>query len=126
MGLQVTDKYHEHIPERVININGTILGQGTGPDTDTIPSRIESLPNLYTLPLEDGLKESLKHVRQKYIRKLIKKSVHSIGCYIVKNPHIFGQKMVLLIRVRVFKHSSVNATQIKVKYIFHAAVMLSL
>jgi hypothetical protein len=23
MGLQVTDKYYEHIPERVINVNGT-------------------------------------------------------------------------------------------------------
>jgi hypothetical protein len=27
--------------------------------------RLESLPNLYTVPLEDGLKESPKHVRQK-------------------------------------------------------------
>jgi hypothetical protein len=27
--------------------------------------RLEPLPNLYTVPLEDGLKESLKHVRQK-------------------------------------------------------------
>ena len=25
MGLQVTDKYYEHIPERVINVNGTAV-----------------------------------------------------------------------------------------------------
>jgi len=25
MGLQVTDKYYEHIPERVINVNSTTL-----------------------------------------------------------------------------------------------------
>jgi len=25
MGLQVTDKYYEHLSERVINVNGTIL-----------------------------------------------------------------------------------------------------
>jgi hypothetical protein len=40
-----------------------------GPDADTILSGLEPLPNLYTVPLEDGLKESPKHVRQKYIRK---------------------------------------------------------
>jgi hypothetical protein len=63
MGLQVTDRYYEHIPERVINVNGTSLG------TDTIHRRLEPQPNLYTLPLEDGLKESPKHVSQKQIRK---------------------------------------------------------
>jgi hypothetical protein len=36
-----------------------------GPDADTIPRRLEPLPNLYTVPLEDGLKESPKQVRQK-------------------------------------------------------------
>ena len=25
MGFQVTDKYYEHVPERVININGTAI-----------------------------------------------------------------------------------------------------
>jgi hypothetical protein len=34
------------------------------PDADSIPSRLELLPNLYAVPLEDGLKESLKHVRR--------------------------------------------------------------
>jgi hypothetical protein len=46
-----------------------LLGVGVefqyGPDADTIPKRLQSLPNLYTLPLEDGLIESPKHVRQK-------------------------------------------------------------
>jgi hypothetical protein len=41
----------------------------SGPDTDTIPRRLEPLPNLYTLPLEDGIKESPKLARQKQIRK---------------------------------------------------------
>jgi hypothetical protein len=40
-----------------------------GPDADTIPRRLELLPNLYTVPLEGVLKESPKHVRQKQIRK---------------------------------------------------------
>jgi hypothetical protein len=32
---------------------------------DTIPSRLEPLPNLYSTPAsEDGLKESPKHVKQ--------------------------------------------------------------
>jgi hypothetical protein len=35
-----------------------------GPDADTVPRRLEPLPNLYTVPLEDGLKESPEHVRQ--------------------------------------------------------------
>jgi hypothetical protein len=51
---------------------GTMYEFGSGcslPDTDTIHRRLESLPNLYTLPLEDGLKENPKHVRQKKIRK---------------------------------------------------------
>ena len=25
MGLHITDKYYEHIPERVINVNGTTI-----------------------------------------------------------------------------------------------------
>jgi hypothetical protein len=29
-----------------------------GQDADIIPRRLETLPNLYTVPLEDGLKES--------------------------------------------------------------------
>jgi hypothetical protein len=36
-----------------------------GPDADTIPRRLEILLNFYTVPLEDGLKESPKHVRHK-------------------------------------------------------------
>jgi hypothetical protein len=40
-----------------------------GPDADTIPRRLEPLSNLYTVLLEDGLKESPKHVRQKQIRE---------------------------------------------------------
>jgi hypothetical protein len=44
---------------------GSVLVQfQPGPDADTISSRLERLPNLYTVPLEDGVKESLKHVRQ--------------------------------------------------------------
>jgi hypothetical protein len=34
-----------------------------GPDADTIPRKLEPLPNLYTVPLKDELKESPKHVR---------------------------------------------------------------
>jgi hypothetical protein len=44
------------------------------PDADTIPRRLEPLPNLYTVPLEDGLKESPKRLRQKQLRKSIKKT----------------------------------------------------
>jgi hypothetical protein len=36
-----------------------------GLDADTIPGRPEPLPNLYTVPLEDGFKESPKPIRQK-------------------------------------------------------------
>jgi hypothetical protein len=48
---------------------GMVLASGPGlarpgPDANTIPSRIEPL-STYTVPLEDGLKESLKHGRQK-------------------------------------------------------------
>jgi hypothetical protein len=35
-----------------------------GPDADTIRRKLEPLPNLYTVPLEDGLEESPKRVRQ--------------------------------------------------------------
>jgi hypothetical protein len=38
---------------------------GQGPDADTIPRKLEKLPNLYTVPLKDELEESPKHVRQK-------------------------------------------------------------
>jgi hypothetical protein len=34
------------------------------PGADTIPRRLKPLPNFYTEPLEDGLKESPKHVKQ--------------------------------------------------------------
>jgi hypothetical protein len=36
-----------------------------GTDADTLPRRLEPLPNLYPVPLEDGLKERPKQVRQK-------------------------------------------------------------
>jgi hypothetical protein len=29
MGLQVTDKYYEHVPERVINVSGSSIIWGT-------------------------------------------------------------------------------------------------
>jgi hypothetical protein len=34
------------------------------PDADAIPRRLEPLPNLYTVPLRDGLKEIPKYVSQ--------------------------------------------------------------
>jgi hypothetical protein len=43
-----------------------------GPDAEPMPRILGSLPNLYTLPLKDGLKERRKHIRQKYIKKKIK------------------------------------------------------
>jgi hypothetical protein len=43
---------------------GRVLFQ-PGPDADIVPRRLEPLPNSYTVPLEDGLKESPKRVRQK-------------------------------------------------------------
>jgi hypothetical protein len=55
-----------------------------GPGADTIPRRLKPLPNLYKLTLEDGLKESPKHVRQKQIRKInFKKFRHYVGYYTI-------------------------------------------
>jgi hypothetical protein len=36
-----------------------------GPGADTIHRTLEPLPNLYTVPFEDGLKESPKYIGQK-------------------------------------------------------------
>jgi hypothetical protein len=89
-----------------------------GPDADTIPRRLEHHCQICTVPLEDGLKESPKHVRQKYrifwpIRHIMifsletkrKKKVYEC----VLNLVIYWKKTVLL-HTKIINHNTVYSS----------------